>query len=180
MLIKRLFTTIPILSLSALLVSCGGGGGTAALPSLTYQAGVTIGDNGVLEIDRVNLRYSLTIQNSSFSLTGKTFTGAITANPDGSYNIVGTTYGRIFIYDNYSVMTLKADPTDPVFAEYFNRNRDVTNTVYIPIFALKKESLLSTVDAVTSNGQSLEFRSAFMGSSWPISIIKHQHLMQQR
>ncbi len=125
---------------------------------------MTIGDNGVLEIDRVNLRYSLTIQNSSFSLTGKTFSGAITANADGSYNIVGTTYGRIFIYDNYSVMTLKADPTNPDFAEYFSRNQGVTNTVYIPIFALKKESLLTTVDAVTSNGQSLEFRSAFMGS----------------
>lgn len=170
MLIKRLLTALSILSLSALLVSCGGGrsgsgsGGTTALPSLTYQAGVTIGDNGVLEIDRVNLRYTLTIQNSSFSLTGKTFDGDITPNTDGSYNIVGTTYGRIFIYDNYSVMTLKADPTDPDFAEYFRRNPDVTNTVYIPIFALKKESLLSTVDAVTSNGQSLEFRSAFMGS----------------
>jgi hypothetical protein len=107
----------------------------------------------------------LTIQNSSFSLTGKTFTGAITANADGSYNIVGTTYGRIFIYDNYSVMTLKADPTNPDFAEYFRRNQAVTATVYIPIFALKKESLLNTVDAITSNGQSLEFRSAFMGSS---------------
>lgn len=166
MFIKRLLGIFLITLFAGLLASCGGGGGgTALAPNLTYQAGVTIGDNGVLEIDRVNLRYSLTIQNSSFSLTGKTFSGAITANADGSYNIVGTTYGRIFIYDNYSVMTLKADPTNPDFAEYFSRNRSITNTVYIPIFALKKESLLSTVDAVTSNGQSLEFRSAFMGSS---------------
>jgi hypothetical protein len=165
-LIKRLLGFFSIAIFAGLLASCGGGGGGAALaPTLTYQAGVTIGDNGVLEIDRVNLRYSLTIQNSSFSLTGKTFSGAITANADGSYNIVGTTYGRIFIYDNYSVMTLKADPTNPDFAEYFSRNQGITNTVYIPIFALKKESLLNTVDAVTSNGQSLEFRSAFMGSS---------------
>jgi hypothetical protein len=165
-LIKRLLGFFSIAIFAGLLASCGGGGsGTALAPNLTYQAGVTIGDNGVLEIDRVNLRYSLTIQNSSFSLTGKTFTGAITANADGSYNIVGTTYGRIFIYDNYSVMTLKADPTNPDFAEYFSRNQGITNTVYIPIFALKKESLLNTVDAVTSNGQSLEFRSAFMGSS---------------
>jgi hypothetical protein len=164
-LIKRLLGFFSIAIFAGLLASCGGGGGgTALAPNLTYQAGVTIGDNGVLEIDRVNLRYSLTIQNSSFSLTGKTFTGAITANADGSYNIVGTTYGRIFIYDNYSVMTLKADPTNLDFAEYFSRNQGITNTVYIPIFALKKESLLNTVDAVTSNGQSLEFRSAFMGS----------------
>jgi hypothetical protein len=166
-----LFAFISALVLSA----CGGGGGSSsssnssapasASTTTTYQAGVTIGDNGILEIDREALSYTLTIENSSFSLTGKKFTGRITPNADGGYNIVGSAYARIFVYDNYAVLTLKADKTNPDFAEYFRRNPLITNTVYIPIFALKKDSLITTVDALTANGQSLEFRSAFMGSS---------------
>ena len=81
---------ISIFALSA----CGGGGGSSSTSSSssssntssgvsTYQAGVTIGDNGVLEIDRNTLKYTLTIQNSSFALGGKTFTGSITPNADG-------------------------------------------------------------------------------------------------
>lgn len=164
---------IPLFSFLAL-ASCGGGGGSSSSSSTssatssgvtTYQAGVTIGDNGVLEINRDTLKYTLTIQNSSFALGGKTFTGSITPNADGGYNIVGSAYARIFIYDNYSVLTLKADKSNPDFAEYFRRNPLITDTVYIPIFALKKEALISTVDDLTANGQSLEFRSAFMGSS---------------
>lgn len=159
-----------------LLVGCGGGGGSSSSSSAsttpaasssvaTYQAGVTIGDNGILEINREALRYSLTIQNSSFALGGKTFSGAITPNADGGYNIVGSKFARIFIYENYSVLTLKADKNNPDFAEYFRRNPLITDTVYIPIFALKKEALITTVDELTANNQSLEFRSAFMGSS---------------
>lgn len=166
-----LICLISIFALSA----CGGGGGSSSASSSsssstassgvsTYQAGVTIGDNGVLEIDRNALKYTLTIQNSSFALGGKTFTGSITPNADGGYNIVGSAYARIFIYDNYSVLTLKADRNNPDFAEYFRRN-PVTDTVYIPIFALKKEALITTVDDLTANGRSLEFRSAFMGST---------------
>jgi hypothetical protein len=167
-----LFAFISAFVLSA----CGGGGGSssstnsstttsAATSTTAYQAGVTIGDNGILEIDREALSYTLTIENSSFSLTGKKFTGRITPNADGGYNIVGSAYARIFVYDNYAVLTLKADKTNPDFAEYFRRNPLITNTVYIPIFALKKDSLITTVDALTANGQSLEFRSAYMGSS---------------
>ena len=172
---KITFYLICLISMFAL-GACGGGGGSSSASSSssssapssgvsTYQAGVTIGDNGVLEIDRNALKYTLTIQNSSFALGGKTFTGSITPNADGGYNIVGSAYARIFIYDNYSVLTLKADKNNPDFAEYFRRNPLVTDTVYIPIFALKKDALITTVDDLTANGRSLEFRSAFMGST---------------
>lgn len=172
----------PIVVLSG----CGGGGGSsassatpvaAAPTSTTYQAGVTVGDNGSLclntnsiAVEKTDacpalapLSYVLTIQNSSYGLTGKSITGKITAKADGSYGIVGSTNGSIFVYPNYALMVIKLEYANPDYANYFSKNPYIRQDIYVPIFALVKSSLLTTVDAITSNGTSMEFRSVSMG-----------------
>lgn len=169
--IKRLVKVACAVTAISLITACGGGGGggdvampiSPVSPISTYQAGLTIGDNGVLTIDTSAMTYSITITHSSFGLQGKTINGAITDNGDGTYHIAGTKYGTIFTYPNYSVMALKIDPTNPDYATYYRLNPNLTSATYIPIFAARKESLLTTVDDITSNGQSLEMRSVSMG-----------------
>ncbi len=181
---NRLLLALVTLLFGAIVVACGGGGGgstTATAPaastSTAYQAGVTVGDNGALCLNTNTaavsatstcpalnaLSYSLTIQNSSYGLAGKTITGTITANTDGSYHIVGSTNGTIFVYSSYALMVMKLEYANPIYANYFTKNPYIQQDIYVPIFALVKNSLLTTVDAITSNGASMEFRSASMG-----------------
>lgn len=182
---------IKVLLLSAIfpivvLSGCGGGGGSsassatpaAAAPTSTaYQAGVTVGDNGSLCLNTNTtavaatancpalnpLSYSLNIQNSSYGLEGKTISGTFTAKADGSYGIDGSTNGTIFVYPNYALMVIKLEFANPSYANYFSKNPYIQQDIYVPIFALVKSSLLATVDAITSNGLSMEFRSISMG-----------------
>ena len=147
------------------LIACGNTSTTAKSGPTSYQAGVTIGDSGTLIIDKEALTYSLTIVNSSFGLAGQTLTGSITANPDGTYHVVGTSNGTIFVYPNYAIMTIKIDPNDPKFNDYFAQNPSITQATYVPVVALVESSLLTTVDQITSDGASFEFREASMGST---------------
>lgn len=165
---KTFYTTIAAAIAAIVLVGCGGGGGSSSTSSAstpavstttTYQAGVAAGENGILVIDSAALTYKLTITDSSYGLVGQTFSGAITANSDGTYKIVGTQNGTIYVYPNYSVTVIKMDKSDSRFAQYFAANPFVTQSVYLPVFGLVKESLLTTTDDVTSNGASLEFRA---------------------
>jgi hypothetical protein len=165
----------------AVLASCGGGGGSSPslLTSTAYQAGLTIGDNGNLCINTNTtavlatstcpalsaMSYSLTIKNSSYGLAGQTLTGTFTSNSDGSYQIVGSTYASIFVYPKYSILTLKIDPTNPIFSNYYSLNPHLTSATYIPIFALNSSSLLTSTDQITSNNVSFDYREASMGMS---------------
>ena len=185
---NRLLLTLVTIAIGAIVVACGGGGGgsstastTPAAPAVStstaYQAGVTVGDNGALCLNTNTtavaatsacpalnaLSYSLTIENSSYGLAGKTNSGTITANTDGSYHIVGSTNGTIFVYPSYAMMVIKLEYANPVYANYFSKNPYIQQDIYVPIFALVKSNLLTTVDAITSNGLSMEFRSVSMG-----------------
>jgi hypothetical protein len=174
--------SLATIALGSIIVACSGGGSSGAITASTststsYQAGVTFGDNGSLclntnttavpqtaDCPALNaLSYSLTIQNSSYGLDGKTITGAITAKEDGSYGIVGSTNGTIFVYPSYALMVIKLEYDNPAYTNYFDKNPYIQQDIYVPIFALVKSSLLTTVDAITSNGASMEFRSASMG-----------------
>ena len=180
----RLLQSIGVVLIGLSIASCGGGGGsggaTTTPPSSTVlKAGVSIGDNGSLCLNTNTsavpatascpalgaLSYSLTITHSSFGLEGQTLTGTFTDSGDGSYHIVGTTYGSIFVYPNYSILTLKLDPANPIYANYFSLNPHLTTATYIPIFAVNASSLLSTTDQVTSNAASLDYREVSMGMS---------------
>lgn len=165
---KTFYTTIAAAIAAIVLVGCGGGGGSSSTSSAstpavstttTYQAGVAAGENGILVIDSAALTYKLTITDSSYGLVGQTFSGAITANSDGTYKIVGTQNGTIYVYPNYSVTVIKMDKSDSRFAQYFAANPFITQSVYLPVFGLVKESLLTNTNDVTSNGASLEFRA---------------------
>lgn len=165
---NSLFLGFTLTVITAILVACGGGGGgssssstatPAASTTTTYQAGVAAGENGVLVIDTAALTYRLTITDSSYGLVGQTFSGAITANGDGTYKIVGTQNGTIYVFPNYSVTVIKMDKSDSRFAQYFAANPFVTQSVYLPVFGLVRESLLTTTSQITSNGASLEFRA---------------------
>lgn len=159
------------LASTLLIYGCGGGSGSSnsasnsapASSTTSYQAAMSIGDLGDLTIDTSKMIYTLTIKESSYGLAGQTITGAITVNPDGSYNVVGTTYGKIFNYDNYAIVPVKIDPADTRFADYFRTHPAITHSFYVPVVSLKKDALLTNVDDIISSGASLEFRSVSMG-----------------
>lgn len=162
------------------LVSCGGGGGGSATSSSTsYAAGISVGDSGSLTIDTTALTYSLAIENSSYGLGGQTLTGNLRANADGTYSITGTTYGKLFVYPNYAVLPVKIDPSDAKFADYFAKHPYITKSFYVPVFALKKSSLLSTTDDVTSNGVSMEYRAGTIYQSTVSNTTSYKALMSR-
>lgn len=175
--VKKIALAVAVVCSVIGIASCGGGGGSsssAAAPAPaptvnTYQAGLSIGDLG--ELKREGLTYSLKITSSSYGLENQTFTGTLTDNGDGSFNIVGSTYAKLFEYDAYSILTLKMERSNPVFQAYFDSRPDLqgVNSVYIPVVALKNtptdDRTLKTVDAVTSNGASLEMRSVALGTT---------------
>lgn len=168
-----------LITFSILIISCAGGGGSSSSSpsSSSFQAGLSIGDNGTLCINSnttatpvtttcpamASLSYQLTITDSSFGLQGQVLTGSITDNGDGSYHIVGTDYGNIFVYPTFSILTLKLDPLNPIYSKYYALNPNITKATYIPIFAVNSSSLLTTTDQVTSSGASLDFREVSMG-----------------
>ena len=152
---------------AALLTACGGSSTpvvVAPASSITaYQAGLSIGDSGELIIDSEKLTYQLTIQKSSYGLIGKVLSGFITKNSDGSYHIVGTTNGTIFDYGNYAVLTLKIDRTDIDYASFYAAHPLIPSSFYVPIFSIKADKLLKTVDGITSGNVSLEYRGINYG-----------------
>jgi hypothetical protein len=163
--------------LASVTVGCGESGRTATSSptSTAYQAGLTIGDNGNLCINTnlttavvatsscpaLNaLSYSLSVTNSSFSLTGKTFSGTLVANSDGSFS---TSDGNeIFSRPNYQLIAIKITPTTA--PNYFSLNSDLSGSsfIYIPVVALKSSNLLTTVDQITSGGAAMEYRTVNM------------------
>ena len=163
-------------AVTVFLVSCGGGSSTNVT---TYAAGISVGDSGSLTLDTDKLTYSLAIENSSYGLAGQTLSGNLRANSDGTYSVVGTTYGKLFVYPNYAVLPVKIDPADAKFADYFAKHPYITRSFYVPVFALKKSSLLTTTDEVTSNGVSLEFRGGAIYQSTVSGATSYSALMSK-
>ena len=165
------------LLIGTVVIACGGGSTPSS--STAYSAGISVGDSGSLTIDTDKLTYSLSIENSSYGLGGQTLSGNLRTNSDGTYSITGTTYGKLFVYPNYAVLPVKIDPSDTRFADYFAKHPYITRSFYVPVFALKKSSLLTTTDDVTSNGVSFEFRAGTIYQSTASSVTSYKALMSR-
>ena len=94
----RATLTCTLLALGALLASCGGGGSSSSPTQYTSVA--MAGELLTYSIDPVALTYSYTITESQFGLTGKTGSGTLVRNLDGSYSPSGIPNARIVILPN--------------------------------------------------------------------------------
>lgn len=87
-----------LLAATAALVSCGGGGNSAAAVKFTSVA--MAGELLDYTLDPVNLTYTYTITESQFGLNGKTGSGTLVRNLDGSYSPSGAPNTRVVILPN--------------------------------------------------------------------------------
>src|SRR6185295_2336878 len=94
----RATLTCTLLALGALLASCGGGGSSSSPTQYTSVA--MAGELLTYTIDPVALTYSYTITESQFGLTGKTGSGTLVRNGDGSYSPAGISNARLVILPN--------------------------------------------------------------------------------
>ena len=90
--------TWALLALSAVVASCGGGGSSSQATQYTSVA--MAGELLTYSIDPGALTYSYTITESQFGLTGKTGSGTLVRNADGSYSPSGIPNARIVILPN--------------------------------------------------------------------------------
>lgn len=101
---RTLFTSVRahlawvVLAMGAVLASCGGGG-TSSSPT-QYTSVAMAGELLTYTIDPVALTYSYTITESQFGLNGKTGSGKLVRNADGSYSPSGIPNARIVILPN--------------------------------------------------------------------------------
>ena len=94
----RVHLTWALLATGALLASCGGGG-TSGSPT-TYTSVAMAGELLTYTVDPVALTYSYTITESQFNLNGRTGSGTLVRNNDGSYSPSGIPNARIVILPN--------------------------------------------------------------------------------
>ena len=174
---QRLLTYMASVIVATAIVACGGGSTVAS--STTYAAGLSVGDSGSLTVDTDKLTYSLVIENSSYGLSGQTLSGNLSPNADGTFNVTGTSYGKLFVYPNYAVLPIKIDPADPKFTNYFAKHPYITRSFYVPVFALKKSNLLTTTDDVTSNNISFEYRAGSIYQSTVNAATTYNALMSR-
>ena len=87
-----------LLAIGALLASCGGGDSPGAPTSYTSVA--MAGELLTYTVDPVKLTYSYTITESQFNLNGRTGSGTLVRNPDGTYSPSGIPNARIVILPN--------------------------------------------------------------------------------
>src|SRR4051812_15406035 len=90
-----------LVALGPLLASCGGGGSSSESSAATQYTSVAMaGELLSYTVDPVALTYSYTITESQFGLNGKTGSGTLVRNPDGSYSPSGIANARIVILPN--------------------------------------------------------------------------------
>jgi len=102
---RALFTSVrahlawALLALGAVLASCGGGGDSPSSPT-RYTSVAMAGELLTYTVDPVALTYRYTITESQFGLEGKTGSGTLVRNLDGSYSPSGIPNARIVILPN--------------------------------------------------------------------------------
>lgn len=91
---------------SALLTGCGGGGGggggsAAPAPTpITFTGAAGAGELVTYTMDTTSLTYSYTIVESQYGLTGKTGSGTLAANADGTYSLSNIPNSKAVILKN--------------------------------------------------------------------------------
>jgi len=96
--ITRAAIALGATAFALLVASCGGGGSSAA--GTTYSSVAMAGELIDYTIDTTNLTYSYTITESQFGLNGKTGSGTLVLNRDGSYTPSGVPNARIVVLPN--------------------------------------------------------------------------------
>jgi hypothetical protein len=97
--LRRLLRVLLAACLAALLGSCGGGGSSS--PSgTTFTAVAMAGELLNYTIDTTNLTYTYTITESQYGLSGKTGSGTLVRNGDGSYSPSGVPNARVVVLPN--------------------------------------------------------------------------------
>ena len=99
------FSFIPVIVSAFLLSSCGGGGGggapaSTASTAVSYKSVAQVGELISYTLDTTNLSYSYRIEKSAFGLEGRTFTGTLTRNSDGTYTPSESSNARVMILPN--------------------------------------------------------------------------------
>jgi hypothetical protein len=94
----RLHLTWALLALGAMMASCGGG--DAPGNPTPYTSVAMAGELLTYTVDPVKLTYSYTITESQFNLNGRTGSGTLVRNLDGSYSPSGIPNARIVILPN--------------------------------------------------------------------------------
>lgn len=89
-----------ILACVTLVIASCGGGGSSESSGTTYSSVAMAGELIDYTIDTANLTYSYTIVESQFGLTGRTGSGTLTRNGDGSYSPSGIPNARIVVLPN--------------------------------------------------------------------------------
>jgi hypothetical protein len=95
---QRVLRWVCALGAAALLASCGGSSSEASGTKFTAVA--MAGELLDYTIDTANLTYSYTITESQFGLTGKTGSGTLVRNADGSYSPSGVPNARVVVLPN--------------------------------------------------------------------------------
>ena len=79
----------------------GGGGGTSTgAPATNYTAAAMAGELLTYTVDTTNLTYSYTITDSQYGLAGKTGSGTLIHNSDGTYSPSGISNAKVAILPN--------------------------------------------------------------------------------
>ncbi|HEU5297769.1 MAG TPA: hypothetical protein VFU71_23540 [Burkholderiaceae bacterium] len=134
-LLRTRVTWALLLAAGALLASCGGGGGSSN-SATQYTSVAMAGELLTYTIDPVALTYSYTITESQFGLQGKTGSGTLVRNLDGSYSPSGIPNARIVILPNGLLLGAV-------------RERFGTAVVTVPIIGLSNP--VSTVSALAAS-----------------------------
>lgn len=116
---------------------------TPASPATTFTGAATPGELLTYTMDAANLTYSYTIVESQYGLTGKTGSGALVANADGSYSLSGVPNSKAVILKNGMLIA--------AIRENFS---GVTKTV--PVFAVSNPLSTLTAAAAIYNYESYQ------------------------
>lgn len=97
--------------IALLLTGCGGGGSvtpstatTTTATEVNYTAAATIGELINYKIDTSKLTYSYTITDSQYGLDGKSGSGTLIRNANGTYSPSGISNGKIAVLPNGLMM----------------------------------------------------------------------------
>ena len=97
--IQSTLGSVVAIGLAALLASCGGGGGTESTAT-KFTSVAMAGELLDYTIDTGKLTYTYTITESQFGLNGKTGSGTLVRNSDGSYSPSGIPHARVVVLPN--------------------------------------------------------------------------------
>jgi hypothetical protein len=97
--IKRVLRWLCAAGVAALAASCGGGSSGEAT-STKFTSVAMAGELLDYSIDTTNLTYHYTITESQFGLNGKTGSGTLVRNADGSYSPSGVPNARVVVLPN--------------------------------------------------------------------------------